>query len=163
MIIRLLLILFAALNVALLLYRLLIPPPLPFEIHPAPRTIFTFGVIYNDNGEIIESRNTYIVKGYRTISQNELKRKIDSFTCTILPDTLIGKGTYKISFYRYSERTQDKHLAGPLAEDIVYWAREDYLMSYSYSQKELIWWLGTSEDLLPEVSSQSGIVEKICQ
>ena len=36
-------------------------------------------------------------------------------------------------------------------------------MSYSYSQKELIWWLGTSEDLLPEVSSQSGIVEKICQ
>ena len=97
MIIRLLLILFAALNVALLLYRLLIPPPLPFEIHPAPRTIFTFGVIYNDNGEMIESRNTYIVKGYRTISQNELKRKIDSFTCTILPDTLIGKGTYKVT------------------------------------------------------------------
>ena len=86
-----LLAIFATLGSAVL-YRLLVPPPLPFEIYPAPYSVFTFGVLHGDDGRIEETRNTYIVKGYSTVSEEELKRKLDSFTCTIWPNETEDKG-----------------------------------------------------------------------
>jgi hypothetical protein len=107
MIKRLLFLLFFTLGAAVL-YRLLVPAPLPFEIYAAPDTIFTFGVIRNDIGEVVTSRNTYIVKGYRSLPEDELKYRLESFTCTVLPATLEGRGSYKIYYYRYSRRTIDE-------------------------------------------------------
>ena len=160
---RLLFILFLAM-VAAVLYRVLVPPPLPFEIYAAPNTIFTFGVIHNDSGEVVESRNIYIVKGHGVLSEPELKHRLDSFTCTVLPDTLAGKGAYHISFYRYSRRTQNKHLTGPLAKDITFWANEDYIMSYSFRHGSQSW-RTVSRKLMPITYSEFGnskIVRNVC-
>lgn len=156
MIKRTLLILFVCLLGAVL-YRLFVPPTLPFEIYPAPYTIFTFGVIRNDSGEISSIRNTYIVKGYSSVPEEELKHRLDSFTCTVLPDTLSDKGTYHVSFYRYSSRTQDKYLSGPLAEDISFWAKKDYLMSYSFN-KDAPSNMSVSSELMPNSFAKIGLV-----
>ena len=160
---RLFFILFLTLGGAVL-YRILMPPFHPFEIYAAPNTIFTFGVIHNDSGQVVESRNTYIVKGYRSVSETELKHRLDSFTCTVLPDTLAGRGIYRVDFYRYSRRTQDKHLTGPLAEDIVYWAKEDHIMSYGFGYGVQTW-RHVSEKFMPAISSKFGnstIVRNLC-
>lgn len=147
---------FVGMCIAVIL-RVIFPPPMAFEIYEAPKSIYTFGIVRYPDSSIQEWRNTYIVKGTKHLSSKVLKQRLDSFTCKVTPSSFEGKGTYWVSFYKFSRRTTDEKLSGPDLYDITYIASEDHLMSYSFNHEGYIW-LHVNEDLMAGI--HGGILDR---